>query len=256
VLHLRGLAFLVGVVLAAGAAGAGAEGESKIKLAFVGDSLSDGYWEGMTVVVGRDACLRNRLELGRFAKNSTGLTRPDRFDWAAEVKRIGESYKPAAFVMSVGLNDRQSVVEHGVITMDNTPAYDDKYKERITAVLKNAAAVKAALVWVGLPAMRAPATDKDGREKNRLYAAAIAEFGAPGIEYIEPWKLAAGTDTFASFGPDQSGRLVQIRTPDGEHFTVAGETLTAVYLLPKILASVATNGVAPCARAEAEGATQ
>ena len=242
---LAGVLAGLGLALAAAFAGA-VENEPKAKVAFVGDSLSDGYWEGVTVVAGRDACLRTHLELGRFAKNSTGLTRPDKLDWATEIKRVGDSFKPNLFVMSVGLNDRQSVVEHGQITMDNTPPYDDKYKERITAVLKNAAATKASLLWVGLPAMRAAVTDKDTRDKNRLYAEAITAFGAPNLQYVEPWKLN-GTDSFASFGPDQNGRMVQIRTPDGEHFTVAGEVLTAVYLLPRILAILAANGSAPCA---------
>jgi hypothetical protein len=49
--------------------------------------------------------------------------------------------------------------------------------------------------------------------------------------------------------------MVQIRTPDGEHFTSAGEVLTAVYLLPRILATLATGGTAPCAQAEG-GQTQ
>jgi hypothetical protein len=251
------LAMLAGLTLAlaAGAAGAG-ESEPKARIAFVGDSLADGYWEGVTVVGGRDACLRTHLELGRFAKNSTGLTRPDKLDWATEIRRVAESFKPNLFVMSVGLNDRQSVVEHGVITMDNSPGYDEKYKERVTAVLKSAAASKASLLWVGLPAMRAPVTDKDTREKNRLYEEAITAFGAPNLQYVAPWKLAAtGVDGFASFGPDQNGRMVQIRTPDGEHFTAAGEVLTAVYLLPRILASLAASGSAPCALAEG-GQTQ
>jgi hypothetical protein len=255
-IQIRGASIILAALgLALAAAGAGAvENDPKARIAFVGDSLADGYWEGVTVVAGRDACLRTRLELGRFAKNSTGLTRPDKLDWASEIKRVGESFRPNLFVMSVGLNDRQSVVEHGVITPDNSPGYDDKYKERVTAVLKNAS--KASLLWIGLPAMRSPATDKDTREKNRLYEEAIAAFGDPSMQYVQPWKLAAsGADAFASFGPDQNGRMVQIRTPDGEHFTVAGEALTAVYLLPRILASLATGGSAPCAQAEG-GQTQ
>jgi hypothetical protein len=249
---------LAGLGLALAAAGAGAvENEIKARVAFVGDSLADGYWEGVTVVAGRDACLRTHLELGRFAKNSTGLTRPDKLDWANEIRRVGDSFKPNLFVMSVGLNDRQSVVEHGQITMDNTLPYNDKYKERIAAVLKNAATTKASLLWIGLPAMRAPVTDKDTREKNQLYEEAIAAFGAPNMQYVEPWKLAAtGVDPFASFGPDQNGRMVQIRTPDGEHFTVAGEVLTAVYLLPRILAILAANGGAPCAPVEGQSQGQ
>jgi hypothetical protein len=239
------------------ARGAPAESESKIRIAFVGDSIADGYWEGVSVTAGRDACLKSQLEFGRFAKNSTGLTRPDRLDWAVELRRVAESFKPRLFVMSLGLNDRQSVVEHGQITMDDSPLYDDKYKERVTAVLKNAAAAKAALLWIGLPAMRVPATDKDTRAKNRLFEDAIAALGDPDIEYVEPWKLGtADTDTFASYGPDQNGHMVQIRTPDGEHFTVAGEMLTAAYLLPRIVATVtrisAQDGVSLCAKNEVQ----
>jgi hypothetical protein len=253
-----GVIVLAGLGLALISKDTGAvENDLKAKIAFVGDSLADGYWEGVTVVAGRDACLRTHLELGRFAKNSTGLTRPDRLDWATEIRKVGESFRPNLFVVSVGLNDRQSVVEHGQITMDGSPGYNDKYKERVTAVLKGAAANKASLLWLGLPAMRAPATDKDAREKNQLYEEAIAAFGAPNMQYVEPWKLAAtGADAFASFGPDQNGRMVQIRTPDGEHFTVAGEVLTAVYLLPRIVAILAANGGAPCAKAEDQGQGQ
>jgi hypothetical protein len=229
-----------------------AETESKIRIAFVGDSIADGYWEGVSVTAGRDVCLKSQLEFGRFAKNSTGLTRPDRFDWAAELRRIGESFKPRLFVMSLGLNDRQSVVEHGQVTLDDSPLYDEKYKERVTAVLKTAAA-KAGLLWIGLPAMRMPGPDKDAREKNRLFAEAIAAFGAAAIQYVEPWKLnPGGTDTFASYGPDLSGRMVQIRTPDGEHFTFAGEMLAGAYLLPRTLGSVTLDGVLPCAKYEVQ----
>jgi hypothetical protein len=254
----------VGAISTLGVArGALAESDSisnssgKIRIAFVGDSTADGYWEGVSVTAGRDACLKNQLEFGRFAKNSTGLTRPDRFDWVMELRRVADGFKPKLFVMSLGLNDRQSVVEHGQITMDDSPLYDDKYKERVTGVLKNAAAAKTALLWIGLPAMRAPATDKDTRAKNRLFEEAIAAFGGPDIEYVEPWKLSpAGADTFASYGPDPNGRMVQIRTPDGEHFTVAGEMLAAAYLLPRIVASVtriaAQDGVSLCAKNEVQ----
>jgi hypothetical protein len=241
----------VGVLSALGAARtARADSESRIRVAFAGDSISDGYWEGVSVTAGRDSCLKSLFEIGRFAKNSTGLTRPDRFDWVAELRRIGESFKPRLFVISLGLNDRQSVVEHGQITMDDSPLYDDKYKERVTAVLAAAAAAKASVLWIGLPAMRAPATDKDAREKNRLFEEAIKTFGSPDIRYVEPWKLTAGGDAFASYGPDPNGRMVQIRTPDGEHFTVAGEMLTATYLLPRITGALAQDGVPPCGTTE------
>jgi hypothetical protein len=217
--------------------------EPKSKIAFIGDSTGDGLWGGVSGLLPREACLKNHIELGRFAKNSTGLTRPARFNWVDEVGRIAESFKPQLFVMSLGLNDRQSVVEHGTVTLETSPDYPAKYRGRVTAVLKSVAAAKASLLWVGLPAMRDAAADRDAREKNKYFAQAIDEFGDPHIEYVEPWKLnPSGEDKFASFGPDKTGKMIQIRASDGEHFTPAGDLLVAAYLLPKMTATLAKGG--------------
>ena len=232
------------LILAAGPACAEAEKpEPKAKIAFVGDSTADGIWGGYATMLPQSACLKASIELGRFAKNSTGLTRPDRYNWVEELKRIGTSFKPQLFVMSLGLNDRQSVVEHGKVTLENAPDYPAKYKERVTAALASAAALDVPLLWVGLPAMREAAADKDAREKDTYFAEAIAAFGNAHIQYVEPWKLnATGEDKFASYGPDQKGRMVQIRSSDGEHFTPAGDLLVAAYLLPKILGILGQTG--------------
>jgi uncharacterized protein len=221
------------------------QGEGKVRVAFIGDSIADGLWGGVVRLVPRTDCLKGNVELGRFAKNSTGLTRPDKFNWADELKRIGDSFRPQLFVMSLGLNDRQSVVVAGRVTAEKSPEYPAKYRERVTTVLRSAAASRARLLWIGLPAMRDAAPDQDAREKNRLFAEAIAEFGDSAMQYVEPWKLnpASAEDKFTSFGPDETGRIVQIRAPDGEHFTSAGELLIAAYLLPKIIATLGKSGV-------------
>jgi uncharacterized protein len=245
------LAALAGAALALSLALANAafaqtepKAEGRAKIAFVGDSTADGLWGGFTSLVPREACLKSNMELGRFAKNSTGLTRPEKFNWVEELRRLGESFKPQLFVVSLGLNDRQSVVEHGKVTLENSPDYPARYKERVTAALKSAAAANASLLWVGLPAMREAAADRDAREKNKLFAEAIAELADPRIEYVEPWKLnPTGEDKFSSFGPDGKGKMIQIRASDGEHFTSAGDMLVAAYLLPKIVATLVKAGV-------------
>jgi hypothetical protein len=255
-------AALIGIGLASGvvrAAQAQGQSEGKVKVAFVGDSTADGIWGGLASLVPHEPCLKANVELGRFAKNSTGLTRPEKFNWVEEVKRIGESFKPQLFVMSLGLNDRQSVVEHGKVTFENSPDYPARYKERVTAVLKSAAGSKASLLWIGLPAMREAAADRDAREKNKYFAESIAAFTQSNsqqetlqqdnvqlgsMQYVEPWKLnSSGEDKFASFGPDQKGKMVQIRASDGEHFSPAGDLLVAAYLLPRIVATLVKGGV-------------
>ena len=220
--------------------------EAGVKIAFAGDSIVDNYWSGVTKLISANACLKSKVELGRFARNGTGLTRGDRLYWPREVRRIVESFKPNVLVLSIGLNDRQFIVDGaGHHTAWGAPDWLDKYRAEIVAFLRGAAAGNEAVLFVGLPAMRDAAENADIREKNAMYAEAIAAFGNDHFEFVEPWKLnpASATDPFASYGRDLKGRTVQIRTGDGEHFTDAGEDVVAAYLLPKIVAAADRQGV-------------
>jgi hypothetical protein len=229
----------------AAAAEVAANGPVKLKIAFAGDSLVDNYWSGVSRIVGASACLRNAIELGRYAKNGTGLTRGDRLYWPREIRRIGEVFKPTVIVVSLGVNDRQFIVDGaGRHTAWGSPDWPAKYRGEVDDFLEGAAATGATVLWVGLPVMREPVDNADARGKNELYAAEIAKLGDRNIEYVGPWTLnAQGGDAFASFGPDRSGRMVQIRTSDGQHFTTAGEDLAAAHIYPKIVAALSRIGV-------------
>jgi uncharacterized protein len=225
-------------VTSTGPAAAGPD--PKFKIAFAGDSLVDNYWSGVTRIVAGDACLKDIVELGRYARNGTGLTRGDRVYWPREVRRIGETFKPALFVLSIGLNDRQFIVDaNGARTAWGAPDWTDKYRHEVAEFIKGAAASHAVVLMLGLPAMRDSVDNEDAIEKGRIFAEAVAQSGAANVHYVEPWRLhAGGADTFSSFGPGRNGRTVQIRTADGQHFTTAGEDLIAAYLFPRIIAAL------------------
>jgi hypothetical protein len=226
------------------AATAGAEAASKIRIAFAGDSIVDNYWSGIERIVEANPCLKNTVELGRFAKNGTGLTRGDRVYWPREIRRIDDAFRPTLSVLSIGLNDQQFIVDgNGARTAWGAPDWTDKYRRELNEFLKAAVATKAIVLMVGMPAMREARDNADIDGKNAMFAEAIAALGDPNLHYIAPWRLhAAGTEIFASYGPDKSGRLVQIRTPDGQHFTVAGEDMAAGYLFPKIVEALDAAG--------------
>jgi hypothetical protein len=214
--------------------------EPKIRIAFAGDSLADNYWAGVFRVVAANSCLQNNLELGRFARISTGLARGDVVYWPREIRRIGDTFKPNAFLISIGLNDRQFIVDgSGRRTAWGAPDWIDKYRNEISELLKGAAAGQAVVLLVGLPVMRDSVDNADAIEKDKLFSETVAKLGASNVQYVEPWKLnASSADTFSSYGPDKNGRMIQIRTPDGQHFTTPGEDLLAAYTFPKIVGSL------------------
>jgi hypothetical protein len=242
-------ALVAGVLVAALWAAAAAAADAKVKIAFIGDSTADGLWGGITSLVSRSSCLKNVFELGRFARNSTGLTRPEKFDWTEEARRIAERFRPQLFIISLGLNDRQSVVdrtEAGTrrVTQYESPEWPDVYRERVAAMLRVAVAGKAAVLWVGLAAMRENAANIDAQLKNKLFERAVADLAVSSVRYVPPWKLnERGIDVFTSYAPDRTGRMVHIRATDGEHFTAAGDELVATYVLPRIVAILGDAGI-------------
>jgi len=230
--------------LAAAGAVASIDAAARIKIAFAGDSIVDNYWSGIGRIIDADACLKNTVELGRFARNGTGLTRGDRVYWPREIRRIGDAFKPTVSVLSIGLNDQQFIVDgSGARTAWGAPDWTDKYRHELDEFLKAAVATRAIVLVVGMPAMRDAADNTAIGDRNAMFAAAIEALGDPNLHYLAPWRLhPTGPETFASYGPDKSGRLVQIRTPDGQHFTAAGEDLAAEYLFPKIVEALNAAG--------------
>jgi len=240
------------LTLALGAAGIASQvrparaaqpGGDEIRVAFVGDSMADGLWGGLTRHVTRNRCLQGRVVIGRYGRNGTGLTRLDQFSWPSEMRTIVAEFRPHLVVVSLGLNDRQSIVtERNERTAWGSPRWDERYREQVAAMVRAATSGSAQLVWLGLPAMRDAAVHRDAQEKNRLFEDAIATFADPGIVYHGPWRLKPdGEDTFQSFAQNAQGSMVQIRATDGVHFTGVGYDMIFAHLLPR-MREVLTHG--------------
>src|ERR1700735_528226 len=77
-----------------------------VHIAFVGASMADGLWGAMFRRLGKDKCLAERVKLVRHAKNGTGLTRLDQFNWVDEVGKLADDPGADLFVGSVCSHDR------------------------------------------------------------------------------------------------------------------------------------------------------
>lgn len=231
--------------LAATAYAQNAPKSEPVRIAFVGDSMADGLWQGVTRTIAKNSCLKAMIETHRFGQNGTGLTRLDKFNWPREVLNIGKRQKVDIYVVSVGLNDRNPIVDPaGKGAQYLSAEWPDAYRDKISTLLNNATSMKASVVWLGIPSLRDSASDKEAKEKNALYAETIKGLNDPSVRYVEPWRIKPeGEDPFATYGPGEDGKLIALRTADGSHFTPAGYDLLGAYLYPKIAESLRQRGV-------------
>jgi hypothetical protein len=214
-----------------------------VHIAFVGDSMADGLWGALFRRLGKDKCLADRVKLIRKAKNGTGLTRLDQFNWVAEVGAMAKESAADLYVGSFGINDRQAIVDPSKARTEyDGPDFDSRYQSFAEDLIRNAVAGGASIIVVGLPVMLDPAANADARDKNRLFAAAVAAVASPLATYAKPWSSRPGEDEYKPYLPNANNQIVQFRANDGVHFTTTGYDQVMDYFYPFIMDSLKLRG--------------
>jgi hypothetical protein len=237
-------AFLAGIAAAGlAAAPVRAETPAALRVAFVGDSMADGLWGAMFRRLGKDKCLAEKIKLIRKAKNGTGLTRLDQFNWVDEIGKIEEDSHPDLFVASFGVNDRQGIVEKDKRAVAYpSPAFDTRYTGIVEDVLRAGIADGGSMLIIGLPIMLDEEANADALAKNQLFQDAVKAVGSDKATYSPPWTSGANPEKYEPYLPNAKNSMTLVRAPDGVHFTSAGYDLVLDQVYPAILASLKARG--------------
>jgi uncharacterized protein len=144
-------------------------------------------------------------------KVSSGLSRPDFFNWPGYLKKY--SYRYQAMALMMGTNDAQNMTKpDGTILKWGTAPWKAEYRKRVAAAMDQT--IKSGVqrvYWVGMPVMKSVNFDKDMKVINAAFRDE-AEKRKPKVRYI---------DTEALFSTD-GAYDPRWRQPDGVHFNIAG----------------------------------
>jgi hypothetical protein len=183
-----------------------------------GDSLAGIF--GQSVV--RDATDTGVIDAQLDYHLSTGLTRPDYFDWPAEFRGILRDQSPDVMVVIFGANDAQGIrTPAGETYQTGSDGWKREYARRVGAVMDMLRAPGRLIVWAGLPPMRDAAFSDRLQDLDHIYKleAALHE----GVVFVDTWSLFAGPDgRYAAYLPDAGGDMQLVREPDGVHLPRAG----------------------------------
>lgn len=193
--------------------------QDPLRLAVVGDSFSQGVGGSMSrAVAHRLVNVQLRGEL------STGLTRPDFFNWQGAYAEIEERFRPDVSVVMLGGNDGQTMTFLGSnrqIPLTDAEAWRAAYGDRVNRFMRTATKDGGKLVWVGLPPMRDVNRDHHAKRLNDVYRAEAET--VPGVEYLNAYLLFGGNEgEYSPYLRDENGKPQLVRAPDGEHFTPLG----------------------------------
>jgi len=169
-------------------------------------------------------------------KASSGLARPEFFDWFAEAERLIADFEPTIIVSMLGANDVQRIT---------WPALDDRvqwkdeagwrraYHGRVRQFMKLLSGGGRSVFYLS-PTNRGWRIAVDAVTKVREVQRRAAT-GLAGVEWIDMFPLSSDEHgSWLKVGRDDNGKPVVYRRPDRIHLTGAGGKLVGERLLAEL----------------------
>ncbi len=193
--------------------------------------MGDSLMEDFGVYFYRLNKARHGLQMILLAKFSTGLCRPDYFNWFELFPQTVAEKQPHIVLFMMGANDGQPVWYSREKIVQTKPAeqWKNAYGERVGTLLADARNARTLPLWVGMPVM------------GGKYAALLAQTETAtreacakrGVPYVDNRALLADANgKYQSFMKNEAGKLVRIRRKDLDHMTPEGNRILLQAAMP------------------------
>jgi lysophospholipase L1-like esterase len=195
-------------------------GARPLRVVVVGDSLAQGigyYAERVFKPY--------FVDVNRQGRISTGLARPDYFDWPAQMQLIVDRFRPDLTIVLIGENDNQSLLTRGgdVEQPIGQPAWPVGYETRVEQFARIASSQGGHVMWVGLPIVRDTGRWTFLERQNGIYE--VVADRLPNVGYFDSWDLFANREGDYTAYYRDGDRVRLVRADDGVHFNSDGYTI-------------------------------
>lgn len=203
--------------------------EEPLRLWILGDSMMQVVGQSLVNAAGGTGVIDATLEY----RVSTGLTRPDYFDWPGRMVELMSGGPSDAVVVMFGANDAQGIVTSQGPTDFGTDPWIAEYRARVAPVMDFLAADGRRVYWVGQPVMRSERFSGRMAALNDVYRSEAER--RTDVTYVDSWAVFGPDGGYAAYLDDGSGPTL-VRQSDGIHLTRAGGDRLAAVVLAAIRA--------------------
>ena len=191
--------------------------DAKLVVLYVGDSLLQYVEPTLRAEQAQPELFSHRFDW----RYSTGLARPDYFDWPNHLSERLKPEHPAAIVVMLGANDGQAISVENRILRVETESWVEEYRARALALAKVAGSAEAEVFWIGLPVMRSRGMYRRAEIMNSAFKAAADTVES--VQFVDIWDLFADDDgNYTRYLTDPDGVRRSARGSDGIHLSRAG----------------------------------
>ena len=190
--------------------------EEPLRIFIGGDSIGRNLADGLQRLAPREL---TKIEVA--TKASTGLSRPDFYDWPARLANELTENRPDVIVLMFGANDFQNVMYQGRGLSRFKQEWTDLYCQRVAQAMRLVSQPGIQVIWVGQPIVR-ESTLADGLARlNAVYEA--QSLLHPSVTFVDTWTIFS--DSEGEYAQSLDG--VRLRNKDGVHMTIAGSNRLA-----------------------------
>ena len=167
------------------------------------------------------------VEVLRHGRHSTGMARPDYFDWNARALELKADFRPDLVIAQFGGNDGQGLTDRDTgraVAPFFTDAWDTVYGARLEAFVDLFSDDAVPVVILGMPAMRNAYHQSKMARINAVTRAACQRAGAYFLDTFVMTADAAGNPLARA---EVAGRPRIVHAADGMHLSRYGSDMVA-----------------------------
>jgi uncharacterized protein len=214
-----------------------------------GDSDAGTFGPYLETLLNETGVTRTQLDY----KVSSGLARPDFFDWPAHFREIVPQVAPDIVVVTFGGNDPQGLTDGlkadgspnfivGEPTGDGDEDWRAEYGRRVGEVMDYLSSEGRTLVWVGIPNDDNPDVTLRLQVQDEVVRAEAAE--RPQVKFVDTWNRFSGREGgWAEFVIDpRDNQAKDVRAEDGFHLNTVGAEILALDIAEVIIGDLRARG--------------
>lgn len=199
--------------------------------------LGDSLMEDLGPTAHRTLRHRKGLHFILTAKYSTGLSRPDYFNWPQNMQKTVSETRPDLIIFFMGANDGMPIKRNGKTVYPNSgEAWRKAYREKMAELFAIGRNHGCDMLWIGLPPM-------GSRYAKILAQTALAQqegCAEHGISFVDTSSVLGDADgNFRTYMTDSQGNTVRLRAKDREHLSPMGNKLVIEHIMPMLEKKIA-----------------
>lgn len=165
---------------------------------------------------------------------STGLARPDYFDWQKHLEELLNQYHPNVVIVMFGANDGQDIkTKEGKTIHYDASAWDEWYASQTQAISQLLEENSITFFWIGMPIAKSQNYQQKMERLNSIYENTTQQYS--NALFISTWNLLKNKEgVYASYLQNSAGEFRLARNSDGIHVTHFGASILVQEVLSKL----------------------